>query len=105
MEGISIPDLSEAEALYIVSVLNGIDCTESTLVANLTWPLVPQAPGWECINKEAFDGPALLAKLDNWTPAQRIRLLDAVDEFWSIDYVPDIRARLQEVEMIKETSQ
>lgn len=94
---ISVPALSLAEARYIVSVLNDVACSEDTLIDNLAWPLVPNAPGWDHIDRSGFDGQTLLTKLNDWTPTQRIALLDAVDEFWSIDDVPNVNSRLADL--------
>lgn len=100
----AFPILTEPEARYIVTVLNGLGLAgEWTLTANLAVPLDPDAPGWEHIEpfRGAIERAALLDRIASWTPHQRDALIGAVRRFWEPGWVPDVAARLREIGLVE----
>ena len=83
--------LTEGEALLLCDALNGTyvgeghDC--AILIAHLHHEIADTAPDG-LGQKWGVDLPTLVAKIEGWTPQQRLAVVDAVERWWATEIVP-----------------
>jgi hypothetical protein len=88
-------DFTVAELIFMVDALNSVRCSPATLAGNLAG-----AAPWIGTAHPEVDIPALVRRIEAMPWLKIAKLHSAIEAFWSIGTVPDVRQRLIEVGLL-----
>jgi hypothetical protein len=99
--GLSSVHLNQGEAGLIVDALNGTLVELST--AQLLWAEIQDSLEDGLAEKWGVDGPTLVEKLRDYSLAQTLAIVDAVERFWGASHhIESTEARLVAVGLVKQ---